>query len=353
MNYYYLNAIGEQPLYIKDKADRDAVIDNIIRLREQLSDKKKGIPEKRLTGNLILGTWNLRELGNTKYGGRMPESLYYIAEIISRFDLVAIQEVRDQLGDFNKICRILGNDWGVFTSVVTQGASGNRERLAYVYDKRTVAFRNIAGQIILPETDDTITQFARSPYIVRFQSGWLKFDICTAHIYYGKDSKNSEEYQRRVNEIASITGHLKKYYIEKKEAYNMFLLGDFNIEDTKSPTYKAATSSAFKIPDAILGKNLFSNAKEDKIYDQILYYNQFADITFTKAGVFKYYESVFGNLKDYAARINKHQGKKIDSEKAFNDFRTYQMSDHFPLWIEMNTDHTESYLGMIKNKKPV
>ena len=90
MNYYYLNALGEQPLYIEDKKDRDAVIDNIIRLREQLNDKKAGIPEKKLTGNLILGTWNLRELGNTKYGGRMPESLYYIAEIISRFDLVAI-----------------------------------------------------------------------------------------------------------------------------------------------------------------------------------------------------------------------------------------------------------------------
>ena len=351
MNYYYLNALGEQPLYIENKKDRDAVIDNIIRLREQLNDKKKGIPEKRLTGNLILGTWNLRELGNTKYGGRMPESLYYIAEIISRFDLVAIQEVRDQLGDFNKVCRILGSDWGVFTSVVTQGASGNKERLAFLYDKRTVSFRNIAGQIILPESDDT-TQFARSPYIIRFQSGWLKFDICTAHIYYGKDIKSSEEYQRRVNEIATITGHLKKYYIEKKEAYNVFLLGDFNIEDTNSATYKAATSSAFKIPSAILGKNLFSNAKQDKIYDQILYYNQFADISFTKAGVFNYYESVFDNLKGYASRINRHQDKKIDSAKAFNDFRTYQMSDHFPLWVEMNTDHTESYLGMIKNKKP-
>jgi endonuclease/exonuclease/phosphatase family metal-dependent hydrolase len=350
MNYYYLNALSEQPLFIEDKTDRNAVIDNIIELRKHLSDKDHGIPEKKLTGNLILGTWNLRELGNTKYGGRMAESLYYIAEIISRFDLIAIQEVRDQLGDFNKVCRILGNDWGIFTSVVTQGGSGNRERLAFLYDKRTVSFRNIAGQVILPPSEDT-EQLARSPYIVRFQSGWLKFDICTTHIYYGKDSKSSPEYQRRVDEIGKLTAYLKKYYIEKKEAYNMFLLGDFNIENRESRTYEAATSSAFKIPDALLEKNLYTNSKQDKMYDQILYYNEFADITFKNAGAFDFYKTVFDKKENFAARIKKHQDKEIDTDKAFNDFKTYQMSDHLPLWVEMNTDHTESYLKMIKDKK--
>lgn len=112
----------------------------------------------------------------------MAESLYYIAEIISRFDLVAIQEVRDNLGDFNSVCRILGPDWGVFISLVTDGTSGNKERLAFLYDKRTVSFRNIGGQVILPGTSNTV-QFARAPYVIRFQSGWVKLDICTAHIY--------------------------------------------------------------------------------------------------------------------------------------------------------------------------
>src|SRR5687768_750700 len=111
------------------------------KIREALNDSEKGIPEKKLTGNLLLGTWNIRELGNTKYGGRMVESLYYIAEILSRFDLVAVQEVRDNLADFDNICRIMGNDWGVFTSVVTVGKTGNSERLAFLYDKRTVSFR--------------------------------------------------------------------------------------------------------------------------------------------------------------------------------------------------------------------
>ena len=350
MNYFYLNDRKEQPLYFQNKVFRNAIIDNIIKLRLALADPDKGIPEKKLSGNLILGTWNIRELGNSKYGGRMPESFYYIAEILSRFDLVAVQEVTDNLGDFNTICRLLGNDWGVFTSLVTDGKSGNRERLAFLYDKRTVSFKNIAGQIILPGESYT-TPFARAPYMIRFQSGWLNFDICTSHIYFGEATKTSAAYKRRVKEIENLTGFLKKSYVDKGRSNNLFVLGDFNIEDVNSATYKAATSSSFAIPEAILKNQLpGSNVSQDKIYDQILYYNKFKDITFKNAGIFNFYETVFDKLDGYKTRVSKHTDKKVDTDKTFKDFRTYQMSDHLPLWVEMNTDHTESYLGMIKKK---
>lgn len=349
MNYFYLNPIKENILFISNAAHRKTVIDNIIKLRKRLSSKTNGIPEKKLTGNLILGTWNIRELGNTKYGGRMEESIFYIAEIISRFDLVAIQEVRDNLGDFERVMRVLGKDWGVFISTVTEGTSGNKERLAFLYDKRTVSFKNIAGQIIIPGKSNTV-QFARAPYVIRFQSGWLNFDICTTHIYYGKDSKNSPEYKRRVKEISTLVGFCKKYFIDKKQSNNLFILGDFNIENKTADTYKAATSSDFKIPDAILKSNLAgTNVKRDKIYDQILYYNRFEDIQFKNAGIFDFYDTVFDKLSTYLERINQHYEKGISTQKEFDDFKTYQMSDHLPMWVEMNTDNAEAYLEYIKS----
>lgn len=72
--------------------------------------------------------------------------------------------------------------------------------------------------------------------------------------------------------------------------------------------------------------------------------------TFKNAGIFNFYKTVFNDLNTYSARINKHVKKPIGSEQDFKDFKTYQMSDHLPLWVEMNTDHAESYLGMIMNK---
>jgi hypothetical protein len=57
----------------------------------------KAIPAKTVDPTLMLATWNLREFGGTKSGGREDEPLYYIAEIMSRFDIIAVQEVRDNL----------------------------------------------------------------------------------------------------------------------------------------------------------------------------------------------------------------------------------------------------------------
>ncbi|AZI26653.1 hypothetical protein EA772_15370 [Pedobacter sp. G11] len=252
--------------------------------------------------------------------------------------------------ELNRICSILGNDWGTFISLVTDGVSGNHERMAFLYDKRTVSFKDIAEQLILPR-ENYENAFARAPYMIQFQSGWLKFDICTTHIYYGKASKTSPEYQRRVEEIKNLTRFLKTNYLEKERSNNLFLLGDFNVEDTKSLTYEAITSSAFQIPEDILKTKLGSTVNQDKIYDQILYYNKYGDITFKDAGIFNFFEIVFKlNDTTYTERIKKHLIKPIDLDSIYGDFRTYQMSDHLPLWLEMNTDHAENYFKMISKK---
>src|SRR5436190_20670516 len=55
------------------------------------------IPARTIGSNVLLATWNLREFDSPAYGMRPDECLFYIAEIISRFDIVAIQEVREDL----------------------------------------------------------------------------------------------------------------------------------------------------------------------------------------------------------------------------------------------------------------
>ncbi|MCP6423150.1 hypothetical protein NL463_27980, partial [Klebsiella pneumoniae] len=88
--------------------------------------------------NLLLATWNIREFGGSKYGGRLEESYYYIAEIISKFDLIALQEVRDDLRALNKIMEILGSYWSYMFTDVTEGRQGNSERTAFLFDTRKV-----------------------------------------------------------------------------------------------------------------------------------------------------------------------------------------------------------------------
>ena len=90
----------------------------------------KVIPPKTVDPTLLLATWNIREFGGTKSDGREKEPLFYIAEIMSRFDMIAVQEVRDNLDALEELMTILGGWWKYLVSDVTLGAQGNRERHA-------------------------------------------------------------------------------------------------------------------------------------------------------------------------------------------------------------------------------
>src|SRR5687767_1779642 len=68
--------------------------ERLLRLRKALNTE---VPQRDIAGSLVLATWNIREFDSAAYGTRKDEPLYYIAEIIDHFDLVAIQEVRDDL----------------------------------------------------------------------------------------------------------------------------------------------------------------------------------------------------------------------------------------------------------------
>ncbi|MDR0491100.1 MAG: hypothetical protein LBH28_07655, partial [Oscillospiraceae bacterium] len=75
---------------ISDNSEKARVVERLLALRAQLN---RDIPAKTATEPLLLATWNIREFGDN----RRSESLHYIAEIISRFDLVAVQEVASNL----------------------------------------------------------------------------------------------------------------------------------------------------------------------------------------------------------------------------------------------------------------
>ena len=95
--------------------------ERLLKLRRQLASE--GPPRKGLD-TLLLATWNIREFDSPAYGQRLPESLFYIAEIISHFDLVAIQEVRDDLSALEKIKQMLGTTWHYIATDVTEGKAG-------------------------------------------------------------------------------------------------------------------------------------------------------------------------------------------------------------------------------------
>lgn len=339
------------------------------------------IRRRKSDGSLLLATWNIRDFDSNKFGWgpRLPETFYYLAELISAFDLVAIQEVNEDLEPFRRLMRILGREWDYIATDVTEGASGNGERMAFVYNTEKVWFRKVAGEIVLPDGQlvvarkkvkpkdqpdiaptivETRQQFARSPFMVAFQSGWFRFSLCTVHIYYGDDS--GDQLQRRIDEIRKLVGFFAKRQDAAKPdsdqlgaPENYILLGDFNVVSPEHETMKALKEKGFKVPAEIDGDKV--RQKGAHFYDQIAVRVKDRRFKVAGGGMLSLFEDVFRDedMALYASHVPTQDPEKkaafraTTPEARYAKWRTWQMSDHAPLWIEIETDFADDYLQTI------
>lgn len=202
--------------------------------------------------------------------------------------------------------------------------------------------------------DDSYKQFARTPFLISFQTGWLKINLCTVHIYYGSASDVSKLEQRR-KEIEKLSKSLatkaKDEFKEDKESF-LGVLGDFNIIGKGHPTMEALEGNGFEIPDQIK-KIPGSNVKKDKAYDQIAFWEprrqtKYAKLDIRGANVFDFFEHIYTKEEELVYRKN---GEKIGlkPKSKYETWRTYKMSDHLPMWIELRSDFIDEYLDGVIN----
>lgn len=338
---------------IENDDARVRAVGGLQRLRASL-ESDTGIPTRTATDTLLVATWNIREFDSRKYGGRSEEAFLYIAEIISRFDLIAIQEVRDSLYALQRLQQLLGDWWSYLVTDVTLGRSGNSERLAFLYDKRKVQFSGLAAEIVLPESaKDRAVQLARSPYVAGFTCGWAQVNLCTVHIYYGKSTKVDP---RRLAEITNIAKTLAKHSShftsgrvrtptgETEIEENLMLLGDFNIFNRADATMQALEKARFMVPEG-LQTIPGSNVDKNRHYDQIAFFEKLHGMTPTgRAGVFDYYEHVYRNTDE---QVYSSAWKRTKA-RGFREWRTYQMSDHLPMWVEFRIGNADEYLKKLR-----
>lgn len=359
------NSTGSYPFTTAiDAQSRVRTAEGLLRIRDQF---KREVPRRSLNDSLLLATWNIREFdAGAKSDFRSPESIFYIAEILSHFDLIAVQEVRENLASLDKVMSVLGPWWKYIVTDVTYGASGNGERMAFVYDGRKVDFAGLAGEVVLPgTTKKPEVQLARTPFICGFKAHWSRFNLCTVHIYYGESKPDDP---RRLTEVEKLAGLLAKYVAgppsdqpgAPKTRENLILLGDFNIFKATDKTMKAMTDQGFTVPDELI-KRPGSNLDQSKFYDQIAFRVQPDRFETTgKAGVLDFTKSVY-RMEDETIYVQQMSEARRESylkqptaakkTSFYKDWRTYQMSDHLVLWVELKIDFGREYLEEAAGRK--
>ncbi|HEU0131854.1 MAG TPA: endonuclease/exonuclease/phosphatase family protein [Mycobacteriales bacterium] len=308
-------------------------------VRKQLDGLAAGldtrIPSKAPGRNLLIGTWNLRAFGGLtpswhSKDGDSPKrdwaAVHAIAEIVSRFDIVAVQECRDDTTALRALLAVLGPHWAVMTTDVTKGKDGNGERLAFLFDTRRVKPSGLACELVVPvETDpakikaDAFNrQFARTPYAVSFAAGEATVVLVTLHVIWGKQPAD------RVGELGAIAEWLADWARKSNDwNENLIVLGDFNIDRLGDPLYEAFVSHGLWAPAEhnAIPRTIFDTAQTAHFYDQIAW---FSDDRGLASRLTLGYDHRAGNV-DFIPYL---LGDMTRTELS------WRISDHYPLWVE-------------------
>jgi len=305
-----------------------SVIDEVAGLRAALDAQ---LPSKSLDRNVVIGTWNIRafgdltdswEAGPKDSPQRDLRALALITEIVSHFDVVAIQEVKDNLRGLRHLMKALGPEWSFILTDVTRGQAGNDERLAFVFDTRRVKLSGLACELVLSDEDTGVKgtdvlahQFARTPYAVSFLSSGKTFILVTLHVLWGSVPAD------RIPELKGIAEFMRNWAGEIVSwGQNLIALGDFNIDRADSDAFTAFTSTGLHPPPQLndVRRTIFDNNKG--FYDQMAWFDgtdgtPLLTLQFTgKAGGFDFVPHVYPELTR----------QKL----------SWKLSDHMPLWCE-------------------
>jgi hypothetical protein len=324
--------------------DNPAILEPPARAREELAGLEAAldaeVPAKVVDRNLLVATWNVRAFGDLsdswERGGddspkRNLADALAIAEILSRFDVIAVQEARANLRALRHVLKALGPDWGLILTDVNPPPAGNGERLAFVFDTRRVRPSGLAAELVVPDewlrsgrigAGALREQFVRTPYAVSFASGAQTFILVTLHVIYGKEAAD------RTGELAAIAEWLGDWARRTAEDYNQNLicLGDLNVDRKGDPNYEALTSTGLEPPAELegLSRTISDKPGAEHYYDQIAWFTQRgrAQLTLTYEGA------------GHAGRFEwtKHLLTEMETQE-----KSWHISDHYPLWVEFAT----------------
>jgi endonuclease/exonuclease/phosphatase family metal-dependent hydrolase len=284
---------------------------------------ERGIPDKQ-DDRLLLATWNL---ANFEVQERETVHLDLIAEIVSWFDLVALQEIRDDLTGLRGLRERLPEGWAMLFSE----ASGNDERQAFLFDARKARVGEKVGKLTIPPPrfkaagGEAFRGFDRTPYLVSFKAGSLTLLLANVHSIFG--GSGAEDIERRAAETRAIAWWCDKR-ADDPNAYtrDILALGDFNLPRAEAgdPIYDELTRRGLHLPEH--QTKIGTTIAGESHYDQVAYVPEHTGRDLTgRGGVFDFDSVLFRALWEERG------------ERDFDAYTRWAISDHRPLWVELAT----------------
>jgi len=247
-----------------------------------------------------IASFNLRIFGQSKV--EKAPVVKAIAEIIKRFDIVALQEIRDKeesailvlMDEINK-------DSKQYDLIVGPrlGRTSSKEQYAFVYraDKFNYDYFPITWN------DDDEDAFEREPYIANFYTTEGNFDFILINIH-----TKPEDAEKEIGKLPQVMAFAAEYYGEE----DVICLGDFN-----------ADGSYFKEDEYlnIFPENeylwIIPNEADTNVAQSEMTYDRIAATT--------------SATEDYLGEWGVMRFNELESINVLN-LKELDISDHYPIW---------------------
>jgi endonuclease/exonuclease/phosphatase family metal-dependent hydrolase len=274
------------------------------------------VPLRSLDDNLIIATWNVKKFGPTKE----DRAIQYIADIVERFDIVAFQEVQNDLDGLRRLQKLLPGNYQFLVSETT----GNNERFAFFFDKRSVISTGYVSNLTFPVSAKTHIgyQIHRVPYAASFKAGRFDFIIVNVHILFGEGNEGEKMREEEINKLVDYIHKMSVSPDGKTFDKDIFVMGDFNINKYGDKFFNALKGKNFLMPDGM--DELKTNTKLNKTFDKIAWVPRKSFIHSGRFGVIDFNGLIYKGLEP---------AKLCDT-----------MSDHLPLWAEFKIKVLEQEL---------
>lgn len=248
-----------------------------------------GLPERR-SKSVVLASFNIRKIG--KVANKSNQSWQFLKIFCDRCDLVAVQEVQDDLSGLNHLRDLLGKSgsqskYGMTASDITGWSPSSRnsmvERLAFLYRKGRVERTEVSSDLTFDRSEvlngiykgradlwqdlehrvadlasweqknegksrkskkppfvlSNFLTFIRTPLCTSFRipgspdSDPYEFLAVNAHLLYG--DKNKQKLERELEFYALLMWLIERSKKVKKLYHkNLILMGDLNLDFTKA-----------------------------------------------------------------------------------------------------------------------
>ena len=256
---------------------------------------------QRPADKIRMATFNIQVFGESKMG--KPEVVDVLAQVVRRFDLVAIQEIRTKKDTLMPTFIEKVNEGGGqynFLIGPRLGRSVSTEQYVYVYDTTRIEYDPSSVGTMSDPTD----LLHREPYVARFRAKTPNpeqgFTFWLVNIHTDPD-----EVPQEIDVLADV---FQVMQTARADEDDVILLGDLNASEKQFGRLGQIPGMSWVVTGDVM-----TNTRQNRAYDNLLFERN-ATAEYTGSWGVLDLEATYGLTRDEALKV----------------------SDHLPVWAEFD-----------------